>query len=514
MTGPCRFPRRRARGRPRRFGAAALACALAIGGCDMGEGGSDGGLLRVALVDGGGGTDDPTASSGAAMAAGAVRAGLLRFDARGEIAPALARSWNVSPDGLQYVFRLRRDARWSDGKPVTADSVARMLTRMLGKPAPGTPARLAPEFERAAAPSPDVVEISLSRRAPALLSWLAHPAFALADRKRFAAGPFLPDATAKPAAPVTLPANPAYFDARAVAPGRVRLERATGAAAVRLFRDGRADVVTGGTLAGLMAAREAGGRQGAFRVEPAIGLIALDFGEDAGVLTDDRMRLALSLAIDRAGLAQSLFATPGLGGTYALRPAIARAAAQTVPDWADEPMDARSAAAAAIALEAGVSPGQPITLTVETVHGSEPMAVLRALSAAWAPLGVTLRARTRSAADHARFVARGAFQIALIERIAPVPSDAWFLDRLRCGAVQAWRCSPEADAAIDRATASGGPAEQARAEWLLQARTPVIPLFNAVRWSLVAPAVNGWVDNAQGAHPLSALRVGGREPAR
>lgn len=37
--------------------------------------------------------------------------------------PELARSWEVSPDGLQYTFELRRGLRWSDGVPFTADDV-------------------------------------------------------------------------------------------------------------------------------------------------------------------------------------------------------------------------------------------------------------------------------------------------------------------------------------------------------------------------------------------------------
>jgi peptide/nickel transport system substrate-binding protein len=37
--------------------------------------------------------------------------------------PQLAESWSVSDDGLDVTFRLRADARWSDGAPVTADDV-------------------------------------------------------------------------------------------------------------------------------------------------------------------------------------------------------------------------------------------------------------------------------------------------------------------------------------------------------------------------------------------------------
>ena len=37
--------------------------------------------------------------------------------------PDLAGSWEVSPDGLVYTFRLRPNARWHDNRPVTSDDV-------------------------------------------------------------------------------------------------------------------------------------------------------------------------------------------------------------------------------------------------------------------------------------------------------------------------------------------------------------------------------------------------------
>src|SRR5687768_3901408 len=39
-----------------------------------------------------------------------------------ELEPALAESWEVSPDGLTYTFKLR-DAKFSDGSPVTIEDV-------------------------------------------------------------------------------------------------------------------------------------------------------------------------------------------------------------------------------------------------------------------------------------------------------------------------------------------------------------------------------------------------------
>ncbi|WP_434639740.1 peptide ABC transporter substrate-binding protein [Thermoanaerobacterium thermosaccharolyticum] len=47
--------------------------------------------------------------------------GLTRYDKDGKIKPGsgLAKSWDISNDGLTYTFHLR-DAKWSDGNPITA----------------------------------------------------------------------------------------------------------------------------------------------------------------------------------------------------------------------------------------------------------------------------------------------------------------------------------------------------------------------------------------------------------
>lgn len=47
--------------------------------------------------------------------------GLTQMDADGAAIPAIAESWDVSPDGTVYTFHLRQDANWSNGTPVTAD---------------------------------------------------------------------------------------------------------------------------------------------------------------------------------------------------------------------------------------------------------------------------------------------------------------------------------------------------------------------------------------------------------
>jgi ABC-type oligopeptide transport system substrate-binding subunit len=46
--------------------------------------------------------------------------GLLQLTAEDELIPDVATSWEVLDDGRRYVFHLRDDVQWSDGKPVTA----------------------------------------------------------------------------------------------------------------------------------------------------------------------------------------------------------------------------------------------------------------------------------------------------------------------------------------------------------------------------------------------------------
>ncbi|WP_026882457.1 peptide ABC transporter substrate-binding protein [Clostridium akagii] len=46
--------------------------------------------------------------------------GLTDVDANNIPRAGVAKSWTISPDGKHYVFHLRKNAKWSDGKPVTA----------------------------------------------------------------------------------------------------------------------------------------------------------------------------------------------------------------------------------------------------------------------------------------------------------------------------------------------------------------------------------------------------------
>lgn len=77
---------------------------------------------------------DPTSGAAAAVdevVYGNIFEGLTRITQSGAVAPALAESWETSPDGLSHVFHLRRGVRFHDGSDFAAGDVKFTLDRML-----------------------------------------------------------------------------------------------------------------------------------------------------------------------------------------------------------------------------------------------------------------------------------------------------------------------------------------------------------------------------------------------
>lgn len=64
--------------------------------------------------------------------------GLTRTNAFGEPVPALAQSWVISSDGLEYVVTLRQDVLWQDGTPFSAADVAYTMSLLRSPSFPGS----------------------------------------------------------------------------------------------------------------------------------------------------------------------------------------------------------------------------------------------------------------------------------------------------------------------------------------------------------------------------------------
>ena len=56
--------------------------------------------------------------------------GLVMQDSKAGLIPGAAESWTVSDDGKTYTFKLRANATWSDGSPVTAEDFVYSFRRL------------------------------------------------------------------------------------------------------------------------------------------------------------------------------------------------------------------------------------------------------------------------------------------------------------------------------------------------------------------------------------------------
>ena len=94
--------------------------------------------------------------------------GLYRFDANNELVPAAAKSHSVSEDGKVYTFKLDPNAKWSDGKPVTAENFRYAFERVIKTNSPF--AYLLEPVEKTTAVDDQTLRIELKRPTPYFLS--------------------------------------------------------------------------------------------------------------------------------------------------------------------------------------------------------------------------------------------------------------------------------------------------------------------------------------------------------
>lgn len=89
--------------------------------------------------------------------------GLLRINAKGELIPDLAESYSVSEDGLTYYFKLRNDAFFHDGTPVTTEDIIFTISKTQD-PAIKSPKR--PNWDRVLIEKINDKEIEFTLSAP------------------------------------------------------------------------------------------------------------------------------------------------------------------------------------------------------------------------------------------------------------------------------------------------------------------------------------------------------------
>jgi oligopeptide transport system substrate-binding protein len=457
----------------------------------------------------------------------------------GEPLPGAAQRFEVSPDGLTYTFHLRREARWSNGEPVTAAHFVAAYRRLL------TPATAAPkasaffsvrnarafvsgalaDFSAVGIRTVDAHTLVITLEQPnphfphyvASGPWLPAPAAIVATHGRnwtrpanFAGnGPFTL-AEWRPDQRIVVRKNPHWHGAAGVRLGEIQFIRYdSGDSEDRAYRAGQVDATMAVPFTKVQAyARE---RPAELHRAPMIETRYLSFNTRRPPLDDERVRRALALAIDRQKIADRVLMGGQLAAGRLVPPALrdgdrdrpgsqpagpgggARGPAPFAGHGFD-PDAARQLLAAA-----GFSPATFPRL--ELTFWSGP-AVLEAVQAMWRQeLGIDISLAQREARVHLNAAATGGYDIAFITAIPDVADAAEMLGDFVTGAPENYPHWSDSvfDDTMAAARTLGDPARRAAAllaaEQRLLERAPITPLyFNTKIW-LMSPRVRGWQED-------------------
>ncbi|HEY4030623.1 MAG TPA: ABC transporter substrate-binding protein [Caulobacteraceae bacterium] len=443
--------------------------------------------------------------------------GLVAYRENGEVAPLLAKSWTISADGRTYTFPLRSGVLFHNGQPLTAADAVFSLKRYF---APGSGWRCTSEFgkhgiaqvEAVTAPDPMTVQIRLSQPAPLFLKTLARTDCAEAGiysrasvgpdgkwRSLIATGPFM-IGTWKHGQYIEL----ARFSHYAALPGprdgntggkaalvdRVRFLVIPDSSAARAaLLSGSLDVIDS------LPPTELGGVRGDKRVKllqaPSADMWVILFQVQDPVLADARLRRAVALTVDTAGLTRAIT----WGTSKPDNSPIPTISAYFDPAQA-KLRQVNLAEARRLAKEAGYH-GQPIRLmTNRQLPQMFDAAVL--IQAMARQAGINFQIETVDWASEVEHYAAGKYQALSFSfgaRLDPSMSFDMLIGDKKDDPRKAWD-SPQAEALLQKTLGvDDKAARQALFDQLQQQflrDTPAIVLFNATRISAVRANVTGF----------------------
>ena len=450
-------------------------------------------------------------STGEALVRANMAQGLVRFDERGQVVPGLAERWNVSDDGLSYIFRLQT-GEWPDGRKIRADDIAKILSRQL-RPASANPLKdTLGAVSQIVAMTDRVIEIRLSAPRPNLLQLLAQPEFGLV-RASVGTGPFTPPTKGQmEAAKGEIDEKALFITHRIRIPDaedpveRVQLSGGKAQDLVAAFANGDLDLVLGGTVADLPYAMRAKVPRGALRFDPVAGLFGLAPTKRSEVLQNKEVRQLLSRAIDRQAMVGGLN-VDGLAPRATLLQAGLEGIGQPPqPEWLTQRMDERRAALVADGNRIFGQTERP-TLRLFVPEGPGGDFLFGRLRYDWAYLGIKVeRAPSAASAD-----------LVWVDEVAPSSSPAWFLRRFRCGVAPI--CVEDVEELL--ASARAAPIADQRAALFIEAARMMddaqlfFPIAAPIRWSLVSGRAPGFAENPFARHTLVGLadtRISGDTP--
>jgi ABC-type oligopeptide transport system substrate-binding subunit len=466
--------------------------------------------------------------------------GLVVQDPKGDVAPGVAKSWDLSTDGLTYTFHLRGNAKWSNGEPVTADDFVYSLRRIEDPKVNSQyaevlyPIKNAQEVNTGKAElaalgvralDPATVEITLKAPTPYFLLLLTHQtalpvnAKALAEfgsewvrpGKMVSNGAYML-ADARPGAPIRMVKNSSYWDTGHVTIDTVVFDPSEDRANVlRRYRAGELDVADDLPIDQLDWLRKNLPKD--LHIAPFAGVYYYAFNTTKPPFNDLRVRQALAMAVNREVLVEKITLAGELPAYGFVPDGTANYMSQKFT-WAGMSQSAREAEAVKLMRAAGYGPGKPLKfqLLYNTSENHKKIAV--ALAAMWKKLGVEVDLVNSEFKVQVATLRQGDFQLGRAGWIADYNDAQNYLFLAETSTKQqnySRFSNPDYDRLMAQASLTADAAARAKlleqAERILLREVPVLPLYFYVSKNLVSPKISGWVDNPFDVHNMRDLKL-------
>ena len=437
----------------------------------------------------------------------------------------MASEWN-NENNKVWTFKLR-DANWSDGTPITAHDFVYSLRR-LTDPKTASPygsylvdgkvlnadaiaeGKLAPDTLGVVALDDKTLQITLSEPVPYFVDLLALPAvFAVPQKtvERFG------DQWTDPAnivvsgaykltdwgvnSHVTLERNPAFYDNANTSIEKVTFLPITGVAEINRFKAGEVDLTSGVEPEQYQALKAELGEQ--VQSSPLLCTTYLDINTKKAPFDNVDVRRALNLSFDRPLFTDKVLAT-GQKPTYQLTPASTAGMGDVTPDWATQDMATRSKDAVSLLTKAGYSKDNPLPIQFVYTSGDTGKKIVSAATAMWNEnLEGLIKIEPvnyewKMVLENRR---QGNFDIALAGWCADYNEPSTFLNTLKSKNSNngAFYKNPDYDKTLDATLQVASSDERTKlyhdAERILQADSPVIPLYTPSGNYLIKPYLKG-----------------------
>ncbi|PJG59010.1 ABC transporter substrate-binding protein [Aeromonas cavernicola] len=453
--------------------------------------------------------------------------GLISSGPKGEVLPGVAQSWETK-DNKHYLFHLRKNAKWSNGDPVTAHDFEYAFKRAVD-PKTASPYAWYLEIPTIINAS-DIIagkkpaetlgvkaiddytfEVQLEKAVPYFVSMLSRTTTYPVPKKVIA------QFGDKWTQPGNMVSNGAYALSQWVVNERIEVERnkhywndaktvinqvtylpIDNNADLNRYLAGEVDMTYQMPIERFKQMKKE--KPDELKVTGYVGTYFYTFNVKRKPYDDVRVRTALTYAIDRNVIADKVMGQ-GQQPAYGLVPDFVDGFKPTAPEWSKLTQAERNTQAKGLLSEAGYGPGNPLKLDLLYNTDDNHKRVAVAVASMWKQLGVEVSLVNQEWKTYLDSLKQGQFDVARRGWIADYNEASSLLDLMQTthGNNDGKYSNPAFDQLMDSSRDQVDAAARSKvyqqAEALLAKDMPIAPIYQYVTARMVQPYVGGYPAN-------------------